>query len=75
MYWPTVDSLAAVIKGESEGGLSMYLHIKGFTPTNDMRVFVTLPLTVAANVSRGSDSTLNWRSIRVYSIRMFTISH
>jgi len=24
-------------------------------------------LTIAAKVSRGSDSTLNWRSIRVYT--------
>jgi len=58
--WPTVDTLVAAIKC----GLSMYeyLHIRGFTTSKRYA-----SACVAAKVSRDLDSTLNWRSIRVYT--------
>jgi len=46
IYWPTVDTLVAAIKG----GLSMMYH----RIHHDQKI-------------RSSDSTLNWRSIRVYT--------
>jgi len=61
MYRPLVDTLEAAIKG----GLSMYLHILGFTSTK--RYASVYDSSTVIKVSCGSNSTLNRGAIRSYT--------